>query len=116
MSNPVSNENRFTSKKCHKCGETTSILAARTQNERFELLGWHYAYVTAAGIKYPLVDGRLRISCRGCGTKVQAAMVHGVFKAARKCDAKCLDAKGHKCECSCGGKNHGAGYETTAAV
>jgi hypothetical protein len=26
-----------------------------------------------------------------------------------KCDARCLNATGHNCECSCGGKNHGAG-------
>lgn len=26
-----------------------------------------------------------------------------------KCDARCLNAKGNSCECSCGGKNHGAG-------
>lgn len=26
-----------------------------------------------------------------------------------KCDARCLHAKGRNCECSCGGKNHGAG-------
>ena len=26
-----------------------------------------------------------------------------------KCDARCLNATGFKCECSCGGKNHGAG-------
>lgn len=25
-----------------------------------------------------------------------------------KCDARCMNAKGHDCECSCGGKNHGA--------
>jgi hypothetical protein len=24
-----------------------------------------------------------------------------------KCDGRCLSAKGHKCECECGGKNHG---------
>ena len=24
-----------------------------------------------------------------------------------KCDARCMSAKGHNCECSCGGKNHG---------
>lgn len=24
-----------------------------------------------------------------------------------KCDARCMNAKGHNCECSCGGKNHG---------
>lgn len=26
-----------------------------------------------------------------------------------KCDARCLNAKRGDCECSCGGKNHGAG-------
>ena len=26
-----------------------------------------------------------------------------------KCDARCMNAKGHSCECSCHGKNHGAG-------
>lgn len=24
-----------------------------------------------------------------------------------KCDARCMNATGHDCECSCGGKNHG---------
>ncbi len=26
-----------------------------------------------------------------------------------KCDDRCLNARGRNCECSCGGKNHGAG-------
>lgn len=26
-----------------------------------------------------------------------------------KCDTRCLNATGRTCECSCGGKNHGAG-------
>lgn len=26
-----------------------------------------------------------------------------------KCDARCRNAKGHSCECACGGKYHGAG-------
>lgn len=26
-----------------------------------------------------------------------------------KCDARCRHAKGHSCECSCGGANHGRG-------
>lgn len=28
-----------------------------------------------------------------------------------KCDARCQNAKGHVCECACGGKNHGANSE-----
>jgi len=27
-----------------------------------------------------------------------------------KCDARCRNAKGKNCECSCRGKNHGAGF------
>lgn len=27
-----------------------------------------------------------------------------------KCGARCVNAKGHDCECSCGGANHGKGY------
>lgn len=27
----------------------------------------------------------------------------------RRCDAKCYDAQGGKCDCVCGGRNHGAG-------
>lgn len=26
-----------------------------------------------------------------------------------QCDARCMNARGKSCECSCGGKNHGAG-------
>jgi len=26
-----------------------------------------------------------------------------------KCDARCVNATGHDCECSCGGENHGRG-------
>jgi hypothetical protein len=33
-----------------------------------------------------------------------------------KCDARCLNATGFKCECSCGGKNHGAGSFICLAV
>lgn len=28
---------------------------------------------------------------------------------AHKCDARCTHAKGHVCDCSCGGKYHGTG-------
>lgn len=32
-------------------------------------------------------------------------------KTKRRCDARCYDAKGKKCTCICGGKNHGVGFE-----
>lgn len=30
-----------------------------------------------------------------------------------QCDSACTGAKGHNCECSCGGKNHGRDYLPT---
>jgi hypothetical protein len=33
-----------------------------------------------------------------------------------KCDARCLHATGHVCECACGGKNHGAGNSLSIAA
>lgn len=36
--------------------------------------------------------------------------IEGTFSKDHKCDARCLNAKGHKCTCSCGGANHGRGY------
>ena len=43
--------------------------------------------------------------------KVQATrMIERKANASNhKCDARCLNARGFKCECECGGKNHGAG-------
>jgi hypothetical protein len=43
--------------------------------------------------------------------------VKGTYSPDHKCDARCLNAKGHDCTCSCGGANHGRGYavEVTAA-
>lgn len=33
--------------------------------------------------------------------------IYGKFVKETICDGKCLNATGHNCECSCGGKNHG---------
>lgn len=48
-------------------------------------------------------DPEPRIAVRKVDYKTRAPSLH-------KCNAKCLNGKpGGKCECSCGGKNHGAG-------
>lgn len=36
--------------------------------------------------------------------------VKGTYSKDHKCDARCLNAKGHDCTCSCGGMNHGRGH------
>ena len=41
---------------------------------------------------------------------IRVSAVRGTFNPDHKCDGWCLNATGHNCECSCGGKNHGAGH------
>lgn len=47
--------------------------------------------------------------CPACGNRhtVERAIEFKQFPSMHKCDARCTNAKGHKCECSCGGANHG---------
>jgi hypothetical protein len=42
--------------------------------------------------------------------------IRGTYSADHKCDARCLNAKGHTCTCSCGGLNHGRGFAVTNIV
>jgi hypothetical protein len=46
--------------------------------------------------------------------KVQAtrAIEYKSNPSKHKCDARCTNARGFRCECECGGKNHGAGNFT----
>lgn len=39
--------------------------------------------------------------------------IEGTFSEAHNCDSRCLEAKGWKCTCSCGGMNHGRGHAAT---
>ena len=47
-------------------------------------------------------------TCRECGRGIEMIQVMGSRDASKPCDGRCLNAKGHDCECSCGGANHGA--------
>lgn len=42
--------------------------------------------------------------------------IEGTYSPDHKCDARCLNAKGWKCRCSCGGANHGRGYAIAHVV
>jgi hypothetical protein len=44
-----------------------------------------------------------------CGRQFGFASVVG-RTTDHECDARCMSATGHLCECSCGGANHGAAY------
>lgn len=40
---------------------------------------------------------------------VERSISYKVNGTKHECDARCMNAKGHNCECSCFGKNHGRG-------
>lgn len=50
--------------------------------------------------------------CPDCGVQsVKGAMlVKGDYDPDITCDARCTNATGPNCDCSCGGKNHGLGW------
>jgi len=54
-----------------------------------------------------------RGTCPTCGERHDAVrqIEYKAFASKHECDARCLHAQGRvmKCECSCGGKNHGRG-------
>ncbi len=37
-------------------------------------------------------------------------VLNGTFNPGKKCDSRCMGARGHNCECQCGGANHGIDY------
>lgn len=49
------------------------------------------------------------IGCPKCSKPMSMAVVQGTVTD-HVCDERCTEAKGHKCECSCGGANHGKSY------
>lgn len=49
------------------------------------------------------------LRCDGVHVQVERAIERKSNPSNHKCDARCLNATGFRCECSCGGKNHGAG-------
>jgi hypothetical protein len=44
-----------------------------------------------------------------CGQKVSLRRVEGKVSK-HECDDRCMSSTGFKCECKCGGKNHGASH------
>lgn len=62
---------------------------------------------------YTHANGSIVLDCRMCGRPKYAKRVMGKISTKHECNAKCLESKGFLCECSCGGKNHGAAYSST---
>jgi hypothetical protein len=53
-------------------------------------------------------SGEVDLACE-CGRLVPFKAIVGRVTET-KCDARCTGSKGHVCNCSCGGANHGKGH------
>lgn len=95
--------------KCRKCSHTSRAHVADVQT-----------YDSATGRTYTghKVD-TARPFRAGNGPFAAKCPTHGVYPLRAlqgrtvetiKCDARCTGAHGPKCDCSCGGKNHGADH------
>jgi hypothetical protein len=47
------------------------------------------------------------VTCSACGRALIAQRLQARTVESVRCDARCTSAKGHSCDCSCGGANHG---------
>ena len=89
----------------------TELRRASLDNKRFEVLfpgvkglrddGFHKLIGFPAGVPYKF-DGTGAVP-------VARVIDYKRNPSLHKCDGRCLNATGHVCECSCGGKNHGRG-------
>lgn len=93
--------------KCKACKCVTSTLASNV-NRGNEKLGSMFRDQTGESGSY----GGFAIRCRCCGKARKAEPIKGTYNPRVECNAKCMASKGNVCECSCGGKNHGASWNT----
>ena len=45
--------------------------------------------------------------CPSCHKMMSFGVLKAYVNPDHKCDARCTSARGHNCECACGGVNHG---------
>lgn len=106
-------EARFNGK-CKGCARKHSVLAQCVGNgvRKVGVVDMPGPLFRVAGREELLVglfETTLYVTC-ACGRLVTLGQVFGRFNASKKCNARCTEATGHQCECSCGGKNHGAAH------
>lgn len=113
-SGTITREHRTTTRdvrhngKCRICKKQHSVLVTRTSKStyRSDMIKCVSQHTTSTINGRPLAWDS--VTC--CGKPVEIKAVKGTRNAEIECGAKCLSSKGHVCECSCGGKNHGAGW------
>ncbi len=65
------------------------------------------------GVPYRVGNWGIFARCDKGHKVFRLKQIKGTYSADHKCDARCLNAKGNSCTCSCGGMNHGRGHAVT---
>jgi hypothetical protein len=97
--------------KCKACGAKRSALLTAIEyvGSYSNIVG-----VTDTGARLaPGTYGSPQVACVvpcACGTRITLKPVLGRVVASIACDSRCEHATGHKCECACGGRNHGKAH------
>jgi hypothetical protein len=89
--------------RCRSCKARMSVLAGTVRG----LYGPVPGFVRPDGLLVACADIRARCSCGGWA---MLKRVQGTVSVSTRCDSRCEYAIGHKCDCQCGGANHGAGH------
>lgn len=101
--------------RCKRCGQKASVFLVALKPPVAP--GTGDVAVDESGIELSFRDGywvAVPHTCSGGETRtIKLTRVKGVYNPGRECNAKCLSAIGHDCECRCGGKNHGAGFSVS---
>lgn len=117
---------RFNAKPCKACGAAFSVFASYQEDPARKLLVdarfggkamktlhfWRADNGTSYEMNY-WGGNELEFTC-SCGRNRLASPVVGKYNPGKVCNARCQASTGHQCECSCRGKNHGAGHEARA--
>lgn len=76
------------------------------------------AFPGVKGKRFDSFDMRVARAPDGRYLPVTRSIVYKGRPSLHKCDARCMNATGRtmKCECACGGKNHGAGAFNCSSV
>ncbi len=91
-----------------RCKDCDFVLFIGDPSQAADVDGW--SDVKADGRAYRVGNNGFFSRCPNRHKFFPLKAIKGTYSKDHKCDARCLNAKGHNCTCSCGGANHGRGY------
>lgn len=101
----------YTCKRCKKI-HAYDYTQQVTRVESWSLVGFRSRVIAGTATRFNssgVSVSTLKDAWCQCGGMCRSATVKGT-KTETPCDDRCTLARGHRCECSCSGKNHGIAH------